>query len=78
MSKNNLRNVLDNEGISQIDLARACNVSNGTINKVYNQRRTPSPKTMSKILKGLNRLAENEYVLKDIFPKLRVRRKTDY
>jgi len=68
MANNNLKRVLDNEGITQVELSRASGVSTGTINKVYNQRRIPALKTMNKLIRGLNELARNRYTLQDIFP----------
>lgn len=69
MATNNLQNVINNEGISQQDLANSSHVSVGYINKVCNKKVTPAPKTQSKIVNGLNTLAKKlQYSLNDIFP----------
>ncbi len=73
MASNNLKKVLAEEGIHQGDLAWASGISKGTINKVYNQRRTPAPTTMGRMTKGLNALLKTEkYQILDLFPKAKL------
>lgn len=68
MAKNNLKATLQKEGITQVELSSPANVSTGSISKYINQKRTPSPTTMSKIVKGINQLSGKSYTTKDIFP----------
>lgn len=68
VANNNLKDLLIKEGISQVDLAKESDLSEGTINKISNQKRTPSPRSMFRILNALNRLAEKTYKINDIFP----------
>jgi DNA-binding XRE family transcriptional regulator len=73
MASNNLKTVLAKEGIHQGDLAWASGISKGTINKVYNGRRTPAPTTMGRLAKGVNALVkEDKYEIKDLFPKAKL------
>ena len=67
MAQNGLKNVLINEGITQAELTKESGISQGTINKVCNGKRTPSPTTQHKILKALNKLTHTKYELSDIF-----------
>ena len=69
--KNNLKKVLESEGITQAELARRSGISLATINRVYNAKRSPSERTISKILKAVNKLsAGRQYESEDIFPLL--------
>lgn len=68
VATNNLKKVLPIEGVTQVELAKASGLSEGTINKIYNGKRTPAPTSMFKILKGLNDLSKNKYVITEIFP----------
>ena len=68
MAKNNLKRILEQEGINQIELANEIGMAYGTINKICNQHYTPKPTSMSKILKGLIRLAEKEFEIEVVFP----------
>lgn len=70
MARNNLRAILIDEGVTQAELSRKSNLSAGTINKVCNQKRSPSPTTVSKIVKSLNNLAGKKYDNDDVFPKM--------
>lgn len=69
MAKNCLQKELDNNGVSQTDLSKKSGVSVGTINKTCNQKKTPAPKTCTKIINGLNELSKNRYEFNDIFYK---------
>lgn len=68
MATNKLKEIIVNEGITQTELAKESNLSDGTINKICNKKRTPSPTTMNKIVKALNVLSKNSHDVKNIFP----------
>ena len=69
MATNNLKKILTKEGISQVELAKESTLSDGTINKICNQKRTPAPTSMFRILNALNKLLEKEkYQITDLFP----------
>ena len=68
MAHNNLKELLEKEGIKQIDFAKEINLSPGTINRVCNQTYAPAPTTKYKMLKGLLSLTDNQYTLQNIFP----------
>ncbi|MDV3349615.1 XRE family transcriptional regulator [Leptolyngbyaceae cyanobacterium CCMR0082] len=69
MATNNLKRVLANEELTQGKVAQASGVSTSSLSKYYNQRRTPSPTTMGKIVNGINRLVgASRYKITDIFP----------
>jgi transcriptional regulator with XRE-family HTH domain len=76
VAKNNLKRILDEEGKSQADLCRISNVSTGTLNKVFNEKRTPAPKTLSKIVAGLNKISEKRYARIDVFPNIQAVRES--
>ncbi len=67
MAKNNLKRVMDNEELKQVDLSTSSGVGVGTISKIYNKKSTPSPATKERLVKGLNKIAKNEYSIEDIF-----------
>ena len=67
MASNCLKEKLDSHGVSQAELSREAAVSTGTINKVCSKLRTPAPRTKSKIVNGLNKLAEVDYQVDEIF-----------
>ena len=76
MAKNNLKKMLEQEGIKQIELSRETGIAAGTINRVCGMRLTLSPTYCSKMLKGFNKLSKKEFDIEDIFPtdnKKRVR-----
>ena len=68
MAKNNLKEVLVKEGISQAKLANVISVSTGTINKVSNQKKKASPTMEHRIVKGISKIAGHEYIHIQIFP----------
>lgn len=67
MAKNCLREKLDDHGVSQADLSRESGVSTGTINRVCSNKRTPAPRTKSRLVQGLNDLSKSSYGVNDIF-----------
>jgi DNA-binding XRE family transcriptional regulator len=67
--KNQLKETIQNEGISQIDLANAAEVAQGTINKICNGQYKPSKTMKSRIIKGLNKKAGKVYETDVIFPE---------
>lgn len=70
MSTNNLKDILIAEGILERQLSQVADVSISTINRISNRRRTCSPKTQNKIVKGLNNLyGVGKYTLEDVFPQ---------
>lgn len=68
MATNNLKTILEKEGINLDKISKRSGIKAATIKRVCNQRRTLAPKTEVKILKGLSRLTENTYSVNDIFP----------
>jgi transcriptional regulator with XRE-family HTH domain len=81
VSKNNLKRILNAEGQSQTTLARISGVSGSTLNRVFNEKRTPSPKTLAKIVSGLNKIlvssgSKNKYELIDVFPNAKITRRS--
>ncbi len=68
MATNNLKAILEKEGINLDKISKRSGIKAATIKRVCNQRRTVAPKTEVKILKGLSRLTENTYSVNDIFP----------
>ncbi len=64
----NLKEILEKEGISQIDLSGSIKTAYGTINKTCNNRYNPAPTLKNKILKGVNKLSDRIYTLEEIFP----------
>jgi DNA-binding XRE family transcriptional regulator len=67
MANNLLKITLDKHGISQVELAKKSSTSSGTVNKVCNKNYTPAPKTKSKLTIALNKLADTEYEVEEIF-----------
>ena len=68
MAKNNLKSILEQEGIKQTELAKAIDLSTGMINKVCNKKYDPAPTSKHKILHGVNRITGREYGIQDVFP----------
>ena len=68
MATNNLKTVLGNENLTQIQLSTESGIGTGTISKVCSKTTTPAPKTKATLVDALNRLAKNTYTLTDIFP----------
>ena len=67
MATNILKSKLDDHGFTQTELSEIASISVGTINKVCNQRLTPAPKTLSRIVLSLNKLAQTNYQVNEIF-----------
>lgn len=68
MAKNNLRQVLDNEKITQAELARESGFSTNTVNKIYLKKTNGAPTTRGKMVDAVNRLSGQSYTLYAIFP----------
>lgn len=68
ISNCNLKEILEKEGINQIDLSKSIKKAYGTINKICNNRYNPPPTLKNKILKGVNKLSDRIYTLEEIFP----------
>lgn len=69
MAQNNLKKILVKEGHTQAQLASTSSLSEGTVNKICNLKRTPSPTTMVKLVKALNKLAGVKYRVSEVFPQ---------
>ena len=67
MAGSKLRQILQDEGITQTQLSAKSGVSAGTINKVCNSKRSVTPTTQAKIIKALISLAGKNYDRKDVF-----------
>lgn len=72
MVKNNLRQVIDNEGISQAEVARVSGFSTNTINKIYNKKTNGAPRTQVKVVEAVNQISGQTYDIRVIFPRYRV------
>lgn len=69
MSKNDLKQILEVEGITERELSEKSGISVGTINRLANQKRAGSPKTQVRIVKGLNECkVAKVYNKDDVFP----------
>jgi predicted transcriptional regulator len=66
---NNLKTILEREGVRQIDFSKAVDIAYGTINKICLCKMNPSPTTKNKIVKGLNEYIMKEFLLEDVFPE---------
>jgi transcriptional regulator with XRE-family HTH domain len=71
MATNQLRQVLEENGVRQTELSQVSGVSVSLISKIVNNRRTPSPTTIAKIIRGLSKIAGNEVPPESIFPNSR-------
>jgi len=71
MAENKLENILLKEAISQVQLSKESRLSYTTVNSVVKLRKDVSIQTKYKILKGLNKLADVEYKIEEIFPLLK-------
>ena len=69
LATNTLKELLDQAGLSQEDLAQESGVSVSTVNKVYNRKRSVAPKTMGRITNAINALSNQSYSIADVFPK---------
>ena len=67
MARTKLKQILENEGISQAQLAQRSKISAGTINKLCNHKRLVTPTTQAKIMKALISLAGRNYERKAVF-----------
>jgi transcriptional regulator with XRE-family HTH domain len=77
MTKNNLREVLDEQGLKQSDLKNrgGCHLSIATINRVASQKRVPSKASLVQMVNSLNRAikavgGEREYKVQEVFPSI--------
>ncbi len=66
---NKLKQILNDEGLSQAELARETGVSTSTINRVCQQRKAVAPRTQTRLTIGVTKLSQNgkEYTVKEIF-----------
>jgi len=69
--KNNLKQILDYHGLSQVQLSTASNVAVGTVNKACNMRYDPATKTKRRLVIGLCALTGKKISIKEIFPLLK-------
>ncbi|PIR50170.1 hypothetical protein COU79_00845 [Candidatus Peregrinibacteria bacterium CG10_big_fil_rev_8_21_14_0_10_54_7] len=70
MKRNNLKLIIENEGITEPELSTSSGVSVTTINRAANHRHDCTPKTKSKIVAGLNKITERHYERCEVFPEL--------
>lgn len=68
MATNNLKGILEKNGIMQTELAKVVDIAPGTINRICNKKYKAAPTTQNKILLGVNKLSGKEYSLTEIFP----------
>lgn len=64
---NLLKKTLIDYGLSQTELAKHSDLSIGTINKICAMTYNPSPKTQSRIVISLGKLAGTTFAVDDIF-----------
>lgn len=65
---NNLKQVIDSEGLTQVELSKISNVSIGTLSRIVNNKITPTARLKNKIVKAINsHLNTDKYLLLDIF-----------
>ena len=67
MAVNLVKKILEDGGFTQRELSEKSEVSLATINQVCNQKIDVSPRTKSKILKGLNQLITDELSIGTVF-----------
>ena len=67
MASNNLKKVLSSEGIAVGRLSAITGLSAAFILKIVRGSRLPSPKTILRIVSGINRLAQKHYRVADVF-----------
>jgi len=65
---NDLKKLITEEGVTQVELASASGVATGTINKLCNDKRDCALTTLYRIVKALNKLADREYSFEQVFP----------
>lgn len=68
MARNNLMKILIEEGIKQSQLAIETGISQGTINKIANQKRSGSPTTRHSLVNGINKISRKNYSHENLFP----------
>jgi DNA-binding XRE family transcriptional regulator len=70
-AKNRVTQARMAEALSKADLARKSGLSDRTVHRVENGRRTISPTTKSKIVKALNSLPDKQrdYTIEYLFPE---------
>jgi DNA-binding XRE family transcriptional regulator len=67
MANNRLKQILEDEGITQASLARHIGRSKELINKVCSKKHTPAITTQNQIAKGLSELSGKNYTREEIF-----------
>jgi len=73
MPKNNLEELLLENGLSQADLSRESSLSTNTVNKATRHKGI-TPLTMVKLKDALNRLSKREYTIQEVFPTFKNKR----
>lgn len=61
--KNNIKEIRKSKKLSQLELARICNVSRQTINAIENNKYDPSLKLAFDIAEALNQKVDNLFIL---------------
>ena len=67
--QNNLQDILDNEAISVVDLAKEAQVNLNYVIRLCEHDGHIGARTRAKVLKALRRLSGHPYTKKDVFPK---------
>jgi len=67
LSKNNLKIILVENGITNSELSRASGRAPGTISKICNNKYSPAPTTKSKIVLAINELSGKNYSVEEVF-----------
>lgn len=68
---NNLKKYREESGLSQAELSRLSNVSEKTIRDIENNKKTGAPKTLHRIVYGLNKSNHKtkDYSFEEVFPQ---------
>jgi len=68
MAYNNLKKILTEEGLTQAKLAAHCGLCSGTVNRIANGKKSASPRTFHRLVKGLSELSKKTFSFEEIFP----------
>lgn len=74
LNMHRLRKIREAEGLTRSDLARRAQVSERTLQRIENEESEPSPVTMNRIVKALNRTPNKlkEYQVNSVFGRKRI------
>lgn len=68
MATNNLKEILINEGITITALAKTSGLSYSFAHSVVHEKKSGTPRSQSKIVKGLAVLTQKTYTREELFP----------